>query len=92
MLLSELAEKEIIEVKNGIRYGFLANTECIFDEATGKVQGFEIQSSALKSIFKNKQSQSQTFIRWQDILLIGEDRILFTETNASLKKRTSHAD
>ena len=40
MLLSELAEKELIEMENGVRYGYLSETECIFDPKTGKILGF----------------------------------------------------
>lgn len=86
MLLSELAEKELIEIKNGVRYGFLADTECVFDASTGKIKGFELQSATLKTMFQKRQSSSTLFIRWEDIALIGEDRILFNETNSSLKK------
>lgn len=70
----------MIEVKNGIRFGYLANTECIFDVATGKIEGFELQPHMLKSLFKNKSTAATSFIRWQDIVLIGKDRILFTES------------
>lgn len=42
MLLSELAEKELIEMENGVRYGYLSETECIFDPKTGKILGFEL--------------------------------------------------
>ena len=41
MLLSELAEKELIEMENGVRYGFLAETECIFDAKTGKLSALK---------------------------------------------------
>lgn len=84
MLLSELAEKELIEVENGVRYGFLADTECIFDPKTGKILGFEMPDHAMKQLFQKKKSTT-TYIRWEEIVLIGEDRILFNKTNSTLQ-------
>ncbi|MED3660452.1 YlmC/YmxH family sporulation protein [Ureibacillus sp. FSL K6-8385] len=75
MLLSELAEKELIEMENGIRYGYLSETECIFDPKTGKILGFELIEPS-RMPFHRKKSAS-LFIPWEEIYLIGEDRILF---------------
>lgn len=83
MLLSELAEKELIEVENGVRYGFLADTECIFDPKTGKILGFEMPAHTVKQLFQKKKTQV-TYIRWEEIVLIGEDRILFNKTDSTL--------
>lgn len=77
MLLSELAEKECIEVTNGERVGFLANTECLIDIEKGRVIGFELQTSKLSSLFGGGQSLREPIIYWENIDLIGEDRILF---------------
>lgn len=77
MLLSELAEKELIEMKHGQKYGFLAETECLFDEKTGKIIGFELIEPF--RILKSRE-QAKRFIRWEDIQLVGEHRILFVET------------
>ena len=76
MLLSQLAEKELIEVNNGVRYGFLANTECVLDLQTGKVKGFEIQPNRIKSMMSKYDRQPFTIL-WENIVLIGEDRVLF---------------
>ncbi|MEK4228786.1 YlmC/YmxH family sporulation protein [Solibacillus sp. FSL H8-0538] len=84
MLLSELAEKELIEVEKGMRYGFLAETECIFNPKTGKIIGFELQPQAMKMPFQKKKSASVAYIPWEEILLIGEDRILFNKTTTTL--------
>ena len=79
MLLSELAEKELIEMENGVRYGYLAESECIFDPKTGKIIGFEfIEASRMP--FQKKKTQTPLFIPWEEIHLIGEDRILFRKT------------
>lgn len=84
MLLSELAEKELIEVENGIRYGFLSDTECIFDPRTGKILGFEMPAHAMKHLFQKKKTATTAYIRWEEIVLIGEDRILFNKTTSTL--------
>lgn len=85
MLLSELAEKELIEMENGVRFGFLADTECIFDPKTGKILGFEMPTHAMKAIFQKKKSAAVAYIPWEEILLIGEDRILFNKTTSTLR-------
>ena len=80
MLLSQLAEKELIEVNGGVRYGFLANTECVLDLETGKIKGFEIQPNRIKSLVSKYDKQPFTIL-WENIVLIGEDRVLFRKTN-----------
>ena len=85
MLLSELAEKELIEMKNGVRYGFLAETECIFDPKTGKILGFEMPPQMAKMPFQKKKSSMVRYIPWEEILLIGEDRILFQKTTTTMQ-------
>ena len=80
MLLSHLAEKERIEVNDGVRYGFLANTECVLDLQTGKIKGFEIQPNRIKSLVSKYDKQPFTIL-WENIVLIGEDRVLFRKTS-----------
>ena len=81
MLLSQLAEKELIEVNDGVRYGFLANTECVLDLETGRIKGFEIQPSRIKSIMQSKYEKQPFTILWENTVLIGEDRVLFRKAN-----------
>ncbi|MEK4424482.1 YlmC/YmxH family sporulation protein [Solibacillus sp. FSL K6-1523] len=88
MLLSELAEKELIEMEKGIRYGFLAETECIFDPKTGKIFGFEMPAQMVKMPFQKKKTPAIKYIPWEEILLIGEDRILFQKTTSSINHPT----
>lgn len=82
MLLSELAEKELIQVKDGARYGKLANTELLFDPATGKIQGFEVYQKSASFFQTNKVNKKKEFISWEEIILIGKDRILFNEADS----------
>ncbi|MFD1928653.1 YlmC/YmxH family sporulation protein [Sporosarcina siberiensis] len=79
MLLSELAQKELIQVEDGIRYGILGDTDLIFNTTTGEIIGFEIKKKFGRFSFKGRQEQSEEFIPWKEIVLIGEHRILFTK-------------
>lgn len=85
MLLSELAEKELIEMENGKRYGFLAETECIFDTKSGQIIGFELPAQSMRLPFQKKKSPTAAYIPWEEILLVGEDRILFNKTTTTLQ-------
>ncbi|CAM3073694.1 YlmC/YmxH family sporulation protein [Filibacter tadaridae] len=80
MLLSELAQKELIQVEDGIRYGYLADTDLIFNGKTGDIVGFEIRKKFGRFSFRNRQEKSEEFIPWNEIVLIGEHRILFGKT------------
>lgn len=86
MLLSELAEKELIEMENGVRYGFLSDTECVFDPKTGKILGFEMPADAMRQLFQKKKATTPAYIPWEEIVLIGEDRILFKKTTTTLRQ------
>lgn len=90
MLLSELVEKELIQMESGIRYGLLEDTECLFDPKTGEIYGFEVlRQGAMRLPFKKKQGKANEFIPWEEIVLIGEDRILFHKTTAVQEKHLS---
>lgn len=81
MLLSELAQKELIQVEEGIRYGFLADTDLLFDRRSGAIIGFEIRDRSGKIPFLQKKESSKEYIPWSEIVLIGEHRILFGKTH-----------
>jgi YlmC/YmxH family sporulation protein len=80
MLLSDLAQKELIQVEDGIRYGLLGDTDLLFNGETGDIIGFEIRKRTGRFSFKGRQEQSEEFIPWKEIVLIGEHRILFRKT------------
>lgn len=80
MLLSELAQKELIQVDDGVRYGLLADTDLLFNGKTGAIIGFEIRKQSGRFSFKNRTEQAEEFIPWEEIVLIGEHRILFRKT------------
>ena len=81
MLLSELAQKELIQVEEGLRYGFLADTDLLFDRKSGAIIGFEIRDRVAKIPFLQKKEASKQYIPWSEIVLIGEHRILFGKTH-----------
>ncbi len=56
MLLSEMVDKELIQVEGGVHFGILAHTECLLDVQTGKIHGFEIIKD--KMPFQKKESKS----------------------------------
>lgn len=82
MLLSELAQKELIQVDDGVRYGLLAETDLIFNGKTGEIIGFEVKRQSGRFSFKNRYEPSEEFIPWEEIVLIGEHRILFKKTSS----------
>lgn len=82
MLLSELAEKELIQVKDGTRYGKLADTELLFDPKNGRIVGFEVYQKSASFFQGNKANKKKEFISWEEIILIGKDRILFNDTES----------
>lgn len=82
MLLSEMALKELIQVEEGVRYGFLADTDLIFNRKTGEIIGFEVKKKFSRLSFRNREQESVEFIPWSEIVLIGEHRILFGKTHS----------
>lgn len=80
MLLSDLAQKELIQVKEGIRYGLLADTDLLFDGKTGDIIGLELKQRT--GMFGLKSEVAEEYIPWEEIILIGEHRILFGKTKS----------
>ena len=76
MRLSQLATKQLIDVKEGKKYGQLEHCECVLDAKSGKIIGFQMRDNP--ALFK-KQTE-KTFIKWEHISLVGKDRILFHAT------------
>lgn len=80
MLLSELAEKELIQVKEGVRYGLLGDTDLLFEPETGKIIGLELKQRT--GLLGLKQVAGNEYISWDEIMVVGEHRILFGNTAA----------
>ena len=74
MRLSEIGNKEIIDLSTGSRHGQLWDSELLFDPETGDIKAILI------SDFKaSKQMRLEEYrqLPWQSILKIGEDMIIF---------------
>ena len=81
MLLSEMAVKELIQIEDGKRFGLLADTALLFEPTSAKIIRFLVLKEQRNRPFKAKSTQKNVYIAWEDIILIGEDRILFTKTS-----------
>ena len=71
MRISDIMEKEIINVKNGKKLGFI--TDIDLDVENGKVSSFSITGSS--GDFFSRGAEIDT-VFWRDILRIGCDTII----------------
>ena len=71
MRISDIMEKEIINVKNGKKLGFI--TDIDLDVENGKVSSFSITGSS--GNFFSRGAEIDT-VFWRDILRIGWDTII----------------
>jgi YlmC/YmxH family sporulation protein len=70
--VSDIMEKEIINVKNGKRMGFI--TDIDMDINDGKIMSFSITGDGGRGFFS--RGNEQETILWSDILKIGCDTII----------------
>lgn len=75
MLLSEIGNKEIIDISTGCKYGELWDTEIIFDEKTGKICSLVIPIEE-GGIFHSRSVETIT-LPWDSIVRISPTLILF---------------
>ena len=73
MLLSEIGDKEIIDLSKGSMHGKLWDAEMIFDEDLGTIKSLIIPN--LSSI--NNKFKDTIHLPWNSIVIIGEDTIIF---------------
>ncbi|ARU62514.1 hypothetical protein CBW65_17260 [Tumebacillus avium] len=71
MRLSELAGKELIDVRSGTRIGMLGGADLFIDEESGKIHSIVITQGG----FFNKK-KDQAVIPWAAIHKVGPDMIL----------------
>lgn len=74
MLLSEIGDKEIVDIVRGSMHGKLWDAEMIFDEQTGLIKSLLIPDldGGLGRRFKDEIQ-----LPWSSIVVIGEDMIIF---------------
>jgi sporulation protein, ylmC/ymxH family len=70
--VSDIMEKEIINVKNGKRMGFITDIDMDINE--GKVISFSISGDSGRAFFS--RGYEEEAISWNDILKIGCDTII----------------
>ncbi len=75
MLLSEIGDKEIIDLTRGSRHGALGDAEMIFDPQTGAIQSLVVPDFEEKGRFGGFRERLQ--LPWEAIEKIGEDLIIF---------------
>ena len=73
--ISDIMEKEVINVKNGKRLGFIQDIEIDAGEgkSEGKIVSFTIVGDGGRGFFSRQENQT---IFWSDILKIGCDTII----------------
>ena len=76
MRLSELGEKEIVDVARGARYGELGDAELLFDGKTGKIRAVLVHEDVRSRGFFGSQEEFRR-LPWDSIRKIGEDIIIF---------------
>ncbi|WP_206459067.1 YlmC/YmxH family sporulation protein [Anaerovorax sp. IOR16] len=75
MRLSELGDKEIVNLYNGSRHGQLADAELLFDPKQGKIKGLMVPETSERLSFMGSRDYIQ--LPWSSIRKIGEDIIIF---------------
>lgn len=73
MLLSEIGDKEIVDISKGSMHGRLWDAEMLFDEHTGLLH------SLLVPDFQGVKNRFHEDIQlpWNSVIIIGEDVIIF---------------
>ncbi|NLP29740.1 MAG: YlmC/YmxH family sporulation protein [Clostridiales bacterium] len=82
MRLSDLGEKEIIDIRDGSRYGDLYDAELIFDERTGKIKVILVPENKPRLSFTGLADYIH--IPWNSIKKFGEDIIIVETDKANL--------
>jgi len=73
MLLSEIGDKEIVDISRGSMHGRLWDAEMLFDEKTGLIHALLVPDfQGNKNRFKEDLQ-----LPWSSIIIVGDDIILF---------------
>ena len=73
MLLSEIGDKEIIDISKGSMHGRLWDAEMLFDQTTGVIHSLSVPD------FQGSKSRYKEDLQlpWSSIIIVGEDTIIF---------------
>ena len=73
MLLSEIGDKEIIDISKGSMHGRLWDAEMLFDEVTGHIHSLSVPDfQGFKGHYKEDLQ-----LPWSSIIIVGVDTIIF---------------
>ena len=73
MLLSEIGDKEIVDISKGSMHGRLWDAEMLFDEHTGLIHSLLVPDfQGIKNRFHEELQ-----LPWSSVIIIGEDVIIF---------------
>lgn len=75
MLLSEIGDKEIVDLRNGSRHGQLWDAEMLFEKDSGKIKAILVPNVQTKMGFLSNHDFMH--LPWNSIVKIGEDIIIF---------------
>lgn len=75
MLLSEIGDKEIVDLTKGSRHGSFWDAEILFDQHTGRIKALLVPDFQGKGRFGSFHETFQ--LPWESIVKIGEDIIIF---------------
>ena len=76
MLLSEIGNKEIVDLSTGCSHGELWNAELLFEKKSGKIKAVLVPSIQSTGLF-HKEPGEMCQLPWNSIVIIGDDLIIF---------------
>ena len=75
MRLSEIGDKEIVDITKGSKHGQLFDAEMLFDRKTGEIKALLVPDFEGNTRFKRNDDHIQ--LPWKSILKIGDELIIF---------------
>ena len=76
MRLSEIGNKEIVDLSTGCSHGQLWDAEMLFDRKNGKIKEVLVPSFQSTGLFR-KSFGDLCELPWGSIVIVGEDMIIF---------------
>ena len=73
MRLTEIGDKEIVDLANGSMHGKLWDAEILFEESTGMIHALLVPDFAGRRSYLKEDLQ----LPWKSIIIVGEDTIIF---------------
>ena len=90
MRLSEIGNKEIVDLSKGSRHGQLWDAEMLFDQEKGTIKAVLVPGEIQNKRFLRSSQEQWQHLPWGSIVTIGDDMIIFkseeSEGNEEKKK------